>query len=110
MLLAQGLGLVDAEKHDHEQEEDDDGAGVDDDLDGGEEVGLLGDEEHGHAEQRRHQRQRRVHGVAVGDDAHGPAQDDGRGNEEDDSSTFSPRPRWRPRRRRDWPCSGARTP
>ena len=67
-LAAERLGrqvfrLVDAEQHDHEEEEHDDGAGVDDDLHGGEEVGLLGDEQHGDAEQRHHQRQRRVHGL-----------------------------------------------
>ena len=32
------VGPVDAEQHDHEQEQHDDGAGVDDDLHGGEEV------------------------------------------------------------------------
>ena len=45
------LGLVHAEQHDHEQEQHDDGAGVDDHLHGGQEVGLLRHEEHGHPEQ-----------------------------------------------------------
>ena len=38
------LVAVDAEEHDHEEEEDDDRAGVDDDLDRRQEVGLLLDE------------------------------------------------------------------
>ena len=59
------LGPVDAEQHDDEQEQHDDGAGVDDHLHGGEEVGLLGDEQHGDAEQREHERQRGVHRVAA---------------------------------------------
>ena len=46
---------ADPEEHDDEQEEDDDGARVDDDLDGGEEVGRLGDERDRHAEERRDQ-------------------------------------------------------
>ena len=49
------LGAVDPEEHDHEEEQDDDGAGVDDDLHGGQEVGLLLDEEDGHPEERHHQ-------------------------------------------------------
>ena len=78
------VGLVDAEEHDHEQEQDDDGAGVDDDLHGGEQVGLLGHEEHGHAEQGPHQRQGVVDRVAEGDDAHGAGEHDGRADDEDD--------------------------
>ena len=35
------LGSVDAQQHDHEQEQHDDGAGVDDHLHDGQEVGLL---------------------------------------------------------------------
>ena len=58
------LGPVDAEQHQHEQEQHDDGAGVDDHLHGGQEVGLLGHEQHGDAEQRGHERQGRVHRVA----------------------------------------------
>ena len=40
------VGAVDAEQHDHEQEQHHDGAGVDDHLHDGQEVGLLGYEEH----------------------------------------------------------------
>ena len=64
-LDGQVLGAVDAEQHDHEQEEHDDGAGVDDHLHGGEEVGVLGDEQHGDAEQGGDQREGGVHRVAV---------------------------------------------
>ena len=56
---------VDAEQHDHEQEQHDDGAGVDDDLHGGQEVGLLGDEQHGDAEQGGHQAEGGVDRVAA---------------------------------------------
>ena len=67
-LADEGLGLevlgpVDAQQHDHEQEQHHDGAGVDDDLDGGQEVGVLGDEQHGDAEQGGHQREGGVHGL-----------------------------------------------
>ena len=58
------LAPVDAEEHDHEEEEDDDGAGVDDDLHGGQEVGLLLNEQDGHAEERHDQAQGGVHRVA----------------------------------------------
>ena len=39
--ISRSVGAVDAEQHDHEQEQHDDRAGVDDDLHGGEEVGVL---------------------------------------------------------------------
>ena len=52
-LDPQVLGAVDAEQHDDEQEQHDDRAGVDDHLHRGEEVGVLGDEQHGDAEQRQ---------------------------------------------------------
>ena len=58
------VGLVDAEQHDHEQEQDDDGAGVDDHLHGGEEVGVLGDEQHATPKSVADQAQRGVHRVA----------------------------------------------
>ena len=62
------LSAIDAEEHDHEQEEHDDGAGVDDDLHRGEEVGRLRDEGDGDADQRHDQAQRGVHGVLHRDD------------------------------------------
>ncbi len=43
-LGSAALAAVHAEEHDHEQEQDDDGAGVDDDLHRGQEVGRLVDE------------------------------------------------------------------
>ena len=64
-LDGQVLGPVDAEEHQHEEEQDDDGAGVDDHLHRGQEVGLLGDEEDRDPEQRADERERGVHGVAV---------------------------------------------
>ena len=54
----QVLGLVDAEQHDDEQEQHHDRAGVDDDLHGRQEVGVLGDEQHGDTEQREDQAER----------------------------------------------------
>ena len=69
--IAQVLGLVDTEQHDHEQEQHDDRAGVDDHLHGGEEVRLLRDEQHGDAEQGEHEAERGVHRVAA-DDRHRP--------------------------------------
>ena len=41
---------VGAEEHDDEEEEDDDGAGVDDELDGSEELRVEREEEAGHAQ------------------------------------------------------------
>ena len=76
-LLGQVLLAVDAEEHDHEEEQHHDGAGVDDDLHGGQEVGLLLDEEHGHPEQRHDQHQRGVHGVAGDHHADGAGEHDG---------------------------------
>ncbi len=81
-LLGNVLLAVDAQEHDHEQEQHDDGAGVHDDLDGRQEVGLLLDEEHGHAEQRHHEHQGGVDGVAGHHDADGAGEHDGRGDGE----------------------------
>ena len=61
------VGLVDAQQHDDEEEQHHDGPGVDDDLHGGQELGVLGDEQHGHPEQGAHQAQRGVDGVARAD-------------------------------------------
>ena len=82
--VAQVLGLVDAEQHDHEQEQHDDGAGVDDDLHGGEEVGLHRDEVHGDAEQRQHEAERGVHRVRVQHDPERPAEHHPRRDHEHD--------------------------
>ena len=82
-LLAQVLLAVDAEQHDHEQDQHDDGAGVDDDLHGGEELGVLLEEQHRHAEQRRHQAERRVDRVARDHDPDRAGQHDDRGHDED---------------------------
>ena len=68
-LVGEVVLAVDAEQHDHEQDQHDDGARVDDDLHGGEELGVLVEEQHGDAEQRRDQAQRRVHRVAREHDA-----------------------------------------
>ena len=77
--IAEVLGLVDAEQHDHEQEQHDDGAGVDDHLHGGEEVGVLGDEQHGDAEQRRRPAlSAECTGLREHDDADRAAEDDRR--------------------------------
>ncbi len=90
---AQVFGLVDAEQHDHEQEQHDDGAGVDDDLHRGQEVGLERDEQDGHAEQREHQAQGAAHRVLAEDDAEGAAQDEqGREGEDEGLHQLSPDP------------------
>ena len=79
------LGVVDAEQHDHEQEQHDDRAGVDDDLHGGQEVGLLRDEEHGDAEQGEHEAERGVHRVAcAGSTPTAPTEHHRRGDDEDE--------------------------
>ncbi len=56
---SQVLDAVHAEQHDHEQEQHHDRAGVDDDLHGGQEVGVEREEEHRDAEQGRDQAHRR---------------------------------------------------
>ena len=76
------LGTIDAEEHDHEEEEDDDGAGVDDHLDGGEELRLLLDELDGDSEERQHHGDRRVDRVLRGDHAD-PADQDHQGPGDD---------------------------
>ena len=57
---------ADVEQHDDEQEEHHDGAGVDEDLERGQERRAEQHEEHGDREQRHHQAHRRVHRVPVG--------------------------------------------
>ena len=81
-LHLQVLGPVDAEQHEDEQEQHDDGAGVDDHLHGGQEVGLLRHEQHGDAEQRGHQRQGGVDGVGAEHHAHRAGEADGAGHRE----------------------------
>ena len=78
------LPSVDAQEHDHEQEQDDDGAGVDDDLHGGQEVGRLVDELDGDAEQGHDQHEGAVDRVAQQDHAEGAGQDQGGAGEEHD--------------------------
>ena len=73
---------VDPEEHDHEQEQHHDGAGVDDHLHGGQERGMLEDEEHGHAEQGHDQHQGGVDRVARHHHPDGAGQHDGRGHGE----------------------------
>ena len=82
-LHAEVLGPVHAQQHDHEQEEDDHGAGVDDDLDGSQEGGVLEHEEHGDAEQGLDEKQGCVDRVAGHQHATGATQDDGRADQED---------------------------
>ena len=62
--VARATPAVDAEQHDHEEEQHDDRARVHDDLHGGEQVGVLHDEEHRHAHERDDEQQRGVHRVA----------------------------------------------
>jgi hypothetical protein len=62
--VVEGFVLVDAEQRDDEQEQHDDRARVDDDLDDGDELRVLLEEEHGHRDQRQQQEQRVVHRVA----------------------------------------------
>ncbi len=78
------FGLVDPQEHEHEQEQHDDGAGVDDHLDGGEEVGLLRHEEHSDPEQGGYEGERRVHWVLADDDTDGAAQADNGRHREDE--------------------------
>src|SRR5690606_14429805 len=96
-LDPQVLDPVDGEQHEHEQDEDDDGAGVDDDLHGGQEVRLLGHEQHGDAEQGADERQRRVHRVLAEDDAQRADQAGRGGDGEDDQldhQALPPASRW----------------
>ena len=63
-LHAEVLGPINAQQHDHEQEQDDYRSGVDDDLNRGQERGVLKDKQHGHAKQGLDQEQGGVHRVA----------------------------------------------
>ena len=76
-IALQGFQPVHAQQHDDEQEEHHDGAGVDNHLHDGEEVGRLLHEQHGDAEQRHHEHQGGVDGVAGSDDPDGAGHDDG---------------------------------
>ena len=76
--------LVDPEQRDHEEEQHDDRARVHDDLDRGDERGVLLEVEHRDADQREQQEQRGVHRVATRDDAERADDDRGRADEEDD--------------------------
>src|SRR5690242_16677112 len=62
-----GLGL-EVEEHDDEEEEDDDRAGVDDDLEDGDERGVEAGEQDGEEEERRDEGAGAVDGVPVNDD------------------------------------------
>src|ERR1043165_1440219 len=76
--------VPDVNEHDHEEEEDHDAAGVDEHLHGADELGPLDDEEHGDAEEREQQEQRRVHRVAHGDDEDRRRHGDGADDQEDE--------------------------
>ena len=110
------LDPVNTDEHDDEEEEHDDGPGVNDDLHGGQEIGLLSDEQDRDSEQRLDEHQRRVDRVA-GDD-HADAADEHRQRRHHEHQEV------RPGRRRGqqhqeappstasaaWPSSGSRTP
>ena len=64
--IAHRLDAVDAEQHDHEQEQHHDRAGVDDDLHGGEEVGVLATNSTATPNRVSDQAQRGVHRMRAG--------------------------------------------
>src|ERR1043165_469592 len=76
--------VPDVDEHDDEEEEDHDAAGVDEHLHGADELGPLDDEEHGDAEEREQEKQRRVHRVAHRDDEDRRRHGDGADDQEDE--------------------------
>ena len=72
------LDAAQVEQHDDEEEEDHDRAGVDQDLHGGDEVGLEQDEDRGEAEEHDHEPARRRHRVLAGDGQERRHEGDGR--------------------------------
>ena len=76
--------LVDTEQHDDEQEQHDDRTGINDDLHRGQELRVLLDEQHRHAEQCHHQHEGGVDRVACKHDAERAQDANGRGYHEGD--------------------------
>src|ERR1051325_1010480 len=83
--------MLQVQQHDHEEEEDHDCAGVDDHLQRGEERGVEQDVHHGQGEERRHERQRADHRVAVQHDDEREDQRD-RGEEKEDDELHHSHP------------------